>query len=136
MAVVSLADYLSSNPAAKKYAKILSDCINGVRIDGRIGKIGGFERNPAACASEIRKAHIRMPSEQPWHHAKEQPFRSSDNFLIYCHHHEISDHYHIIAIVTPDAHAKIDKMLFGICEYAEKNFHNLNSRELKELQTF
>lgn len=136
MAVVSLASYLSTNSSAKKYAAILSDCINGIRLDGRLGKLGGFERNAQACASGIRKAHIKMPNEKSWEHGKAQPFRSSDNFLIYCHHHDASDHYHIIAIVTPDAHSRIDKMLFGICEYAEKNFHCLNSRELKDLEVF
>lgn len=136
MAVVSLAGYLSADPAANKYAKILSDCINGIRLDGRLGKLGGFERNAQACSSGIRKAHIKMPHESPWPGNKAQPFRSSDNFLIYCHHHDTSDHYHIIAIVSPDGHSRIDKMLYGICEYAEENFHCLNSRELSSLQVF
>ena len=136
MAVVSLAAYLSTNTTAKKYAKMLSDCINDVRLDGRMGKLGGFERNSQASSSGIRKAHIRMPSDKPWSSGKPQPFRSSDNFLVYAHHHAESGHYQIIAIITPDAHAKADKMLFGICEYAENNFHCLNARELAKLETY
>lgn len=136
MAVVSLASNLAKNPAAKIYAKMLSDCINDIRLDGRLGKLGGFERSPQACDSCIRKAHIKMAHEEPWPRGKPQPFRSSDNFLIYCHHYDVSDHYHIIAIVTPDAHKKADGMLFNICEYAEKHFHCLNSKELLTLETF
>ena len=136
MDVVSLATHLSSDPIAKKYAKMLSCALNEVSLDGRMGKLGGFERNKSAALSGIRKAHIRMPWEQPWGKRVPQRLRSSDNFLIYCSHNLIDNHYQIIQIVSPDGHSRIDSMLPAIIDFAESNFHCLSGREIQELETY
>ncbi len=43
------------------------------------------------------------------------------------------DYYQIIAIITPDAHARADALIPYLAELAETHFHQLDISELKNL---
>lgn len=133
MASVSLHESLSGNATFEGYARELTDYLNGVSLSGRLGKNGGFERNKRATESGILKIHIKVPGESFWDSSVIQRHRTSNNYLVYARHWDFSDIFQIIAIVTPDAHERIDGLLPGIVQVVERDFQDLNERQLSQL---
>lgn len=135
MAIVSITNSLASNNIFQYYAKSLSLVLNG-ESNSRIGKLAGFERSSFARDSLIRKAHIKMPNEIPWGRNHRDAFRTSDNFLVFSQHYLHPEHYQILTIITPNAHAVADQMLQSLSVLAENTFHCLNKIQLSELKQY
>lgn len=133
MAEVCIHSSIANNQTVQGYARELSNYLNGVSLSGRLGKNGGFERNNAATQSGIMKIHIKIPGEVHWGTDEKQRYRTSNNYLVYARHWDFSDKYQIIAIITPDAHERIDGLLPDIIEIAENSFHKLNQTQLAQL---
>lgn len=133
MAGVCIHPSIADNQTVQGYARELANYLNGVSLSGRLGKNGGFERNNAATRSGIMKIHIKIPGEAHWVIGEAQRYRTSNNYLVYTRHWDFSEIYQIIAIVTPDAHERIDGLLPDIIRIAEHDFHALNEEQLKEL---
>ncbi len=132
MAKVCIHPGIADNPTVQGYARELSSFLNGVSLSGRLGKNGGFERNTSATASGIMKMHIKVPGEGFWNPRQRQAQRTSDNYLVYARHWDMIDLYQVIAIVTPDAHARIDGLLPDIIKAVEESFHDLNENQLTQ----
>lgn len=132
MAQVCIHPNIADNLTVQGYARELSSFLSGVSLSGRLGKNGGFERNTAATASGIMKIHIKAPGEEFWRSQQRQTQRISDNYLVYARHWDMNNLYQVIAIVTPDAHARIDGLLPGIIKAAEAAFHDLNESQLTQ----
>ncbi|EOC0700404.1 type II toxin-antitoxin system YafO family toxin [Salmonella enterica subsp. enterica serovar Kokomlemle] len=136
MKEVSVHKSLADNPTVQGYARELSDFLNGRSVSGRIGRIGGFERNNEATKSSIMKVHIKMAGEGFWGSDISLMNRTSNSFLVYASHWDFSDKVQIIAIVSPDAHERIDRLLPDIIRIAENDFHSLSESELKQLEFY
>lgn len=135
-ASVFLHPSLEGNNTAIGYAKELSDYLNRVSLSGRIGKDGGFERNAQATSSGVMKIHIKIPGEGFWSSSLRQSLRTSDNYLVYAMHWDDPGKFMVIAIITPDAHARIDGLLPSIIKITEKDFHSLTMSDFKVLKFY
>ncbi|WP_024913486.1 type II toxin-antitoxin system YafO family toxin [Chania multitudinisentens] len=133
MARVCLHRSLASIPVMQGYARELSLYLNGLSLSGRLGRNGGFERNAKSQSSGILKIHFKAPGEGFWSSSVRQIDRTCDNYMIYVRHWDDADIFQIIAVITPDAHARADAMIPDIIEIAELDFHSLNSSQLQEL---
>ncbi|MFU2074807.1 type II toxin-antitoxin system YafO family toxin [Gallibacterium anatis] len=102
------------------------------------GHYGGFERNTQAEESGIKKLHVALGKKdfllKTWRFADGDK-RTCDNFLVYVRHWVYSDYFHIIAIITPNAHANADKLIHGIIEQAEV-FHANGLPDLQKIPYF
>lgn len=136
MAEVYLHPSLAQDITVQGYARELSDYLNGTALSGRLGKNGGFERNNAAIQSSILKIHIKVPGETLWNAADVQRYRTSNNYLVYARHWDLTQKFQIICIVTPDAHQRIDGLLPSIIKIAEDGFHSLNEEQLNQLTCY
>ncbi|EJA5052709.1 type II toxin-antitoxin system YafO family toxin [Salmonella enterica] len=136
MVDVSIHKSLSDNPTVQGYARELSDFLNGRSLSGRIGRYGGFERNNEATKSSIMKVHIKMTGEGFWSSDIRQINRTSNSYLVYAMHWNFSDKVQIIAIVSPDAHERIDRLLPDIIRITESDFHSLSESELNQLELY
>lgn len=133
MVYVSLSSGLPFNDAAQAYARMLASFLSTGRPGPFFGNLGRFERNVNAIQSGIWKLHIRLTDEGGWPPSQKQSERKSNNFLIYAQHWDCRDHYQILAVLSPDAHEKVDKLLPSLISSVEKEFHSLSERELKSL---
>ncbi len=133
MVKVSLHRSLESYSVMQGFARELSLYLNGLSLSGRLGRNGGFERNANAQSSGILKIHFKAPGEGFWPSSARQTDRTSDNYMVYVRHWDDIDTFQIIAVITPDAHAKADAMLPDIIDIAESDFHSLNSLQLQGL---
>lgn len=133
MAKVCIHQSIANNQTIQGYATELSNYLNGTSVSGRLGKNGGFERNSSATASGILKIHIKAPGEAHWSSNIQQRHRTSDNYLVYARHWSRTELFQVIALVTPDAHARIDGLLPNIINITEKHFQDLNDSQLDQL---
>lgn len=133
MVYVSVASDLLFNAAAHDYAAMLAKHLGGYGTAGWLGNQGRFERNMKAIESGIWKMHILPVSEKPWPQGMPVHQRKSDNYLVYAQHWYHDSHYQIIAVIIPDAHYRIDKLLDGLIQTVESSFQSLNEQELKLL---
>lgn len=133
MAKVCIHSSLASNETIQGYARELSAFLNGDSLSGRIGKNSGFERNHSATSCGIIKAHIKIPGAGFWPANLPQKNRTSNDYLVYVRHWDFSDTFQILAVITPDAHERIDGLLPTLVDIAEKSFHDLNDAQLKAL---
>ncbi|QIE96388.1 hypothetical protein G5574_05165 [Pantoea stewartii] len=124
---------LANNSTVQGYARELSAYLNGASVSGRLGKNGGFERNTNATQSGILKIHIKIPGSGYWPTNLSQVKRTSNDYLVYVRHWDYNEKYQILAIITPDAHERIDGLLPDLIKIAEKCFHDLNDNQLKQL---
>ncbi|EAQ6132025.1 hypothetical protein AXA88_25725 [Salmonella enterica] len=116
------------------FARALAESLNGISDSGYIGKFSRFERNAAAVASDICKYHIRLPGvDQPWTVAFDAYRRTSDAFLVVTTHCFYTEYIQILYILSPPAHARVDRILPQFINKAEK-FHSLSKADLKELR--
>lgn len=103
-----------------------------------LGHHGRFERNPQAELSNLYKIHIAIYQTdfdlKTWQR-RNGLSRTCDNFVIYTQHFLEEECFQILGVVTPDAHATIDKLLPHFIEQAEK-FHSMNSIQLANLAWF
>ncbi|MDD9340068.1 MAG: type II toxin-antitoxin system YafO family toxin [Providencia heimbachae] len=136
MPIVTITPKYLNNTVYRQYAARLSDVLNGNAIHGYLGKLADFRNSGVARQSFIEKVHIRVPGEKPWGKSIRQEVRVSDNFLVFCKHCMYDDYYQVIAIITPDAHAKSDAMIPILAGMAETYFHSLSFKELMELESF
>lgn len=103
-----------------------------------LGHHGRFERNAQAELSNLHKIHIAIYHSDfdltTWQNRNGLK-RTCDNFVIYTQHFFEEERFQILGIVTPDAHATIDKLLPYFIEQAEQ-FHSMNSHQLAQLIWF
>lgn len=103
-----------------------------------LGHYGRFERNPQAELSNLHKIHIAIYQTdfdlKTWQR-RNGLNRTCDNFVIYTQHFFEEECFQILGIVTPDAHATIDKLLPYFIEQAER-FHSMNGNQLSSLNWF
>lgn len=103
-----------------------------------LGHHGYFEQNPQAMDSQLNKLHIALYRSdwtlKTWKNRNGYN-RTCDNMVIYVQHFFQSNYYQILAIVTPEAHKNIDKLLPTYIQLAEE-FHTLRPYELSQLPTF
>lgn len=133
MAKVSIHSSLENYAVIQGFARELSLYLNGLSLSGRLGRNGGFERNANAQSSGILKIHFKAPGEGFWQTSVRQTDRTSDNYIVYVRHWDDVEAFQIIAVITPDAHAKADAMLPDIIEIAESDFHSLGHSQLQDL---
>lgn len=103
-----------------------------------LGHHGYFEQNSQAMDSQINKLHIALYNSdwtlKTWKNRNGYN-RTCDNMVIYVEHFFQPNYYQILAIVTPEAHKNIDKLLTGYVQLAE-DFHKLRPSELSRLDAF
>ncbi len=136
MPIVTITPRYKDNGVYRKYAAKLSAALNGSSFSGYVGKFADFRNSAIARQSFIEKVHIRTPNEKPWDGETRQAVRVSDNFLVFCKHCMYDDYYQILAIITPDAHARSDALLPILADMAETYFHSLSLKELAGLDQF
>ncbi len=134
MVYVSVAEDLLFNAAAYDYASMLAKYLSDAEeVSGWLGCQGRFEFNMKAMESGIWKLHIRPLNEKPWPAKVMLHNRKSDNYLVYAQHWYYENHYQVIAVVIPDAHARIDKLMSRLIRMVEDSFQCLSEQELKLL---
>ncbi len=136
MVYVSITDGLKANPTAQHFAFLLARCLSKSSTSPLFGARGGFERNRSAVAAGIEKFHIRMPNSKPWASHVSLSRRTSNNYLVFARHFYKDNYFQILALISPDAHQRIDDMLPAIIDLAEKHFIELSDAELFSLHHF
>ncbi|EHX2324761.1 type II toxin-antitoxin system YafO family toxin [Salmonella enterica subsp. enterica serovar Rubislaw] len=127
----------AAGPLENYFAKALANYKNRQTVSAYLGKLGGFERNQHANLSGIYKAHIRIPGEdEPWPKSVPIHRRVSDNFLVFAIHNTYPLNIQIIAIIKPNGHERIKRLLPAIIDITEKKFQMLNERQLNKLNHF
>ncbi|MCZ5622837.1 type II toxin-antitoxin system YafO family toxin [Escherichia coli] len=86
------------------------------------------------CTANIRKIHLKLPGDKPWSPEAPLSERTCDNFLVFAQHLYDDEHYQILAIISPDAHQRVDAMLPRLVKLAEENFIELSPEELARLK--
>lgn len=135
MIKVSITNALMNKGAAHRYAQNLAESLSLGKQFWCFGSHGGFERNYEAMAANIRKIHVLLEGDKPWPANYSISERTCNNFLIYAHHLYEDDHFQILALISPDAHARVDAMLPEIIKLAEA-FIELPLSELEKLKTY
>lgn len=136
MAKVSITENLQHKAAAHRFAQNLARYLaNGTQF-WCFGSHGGFEKNYAAMAANIRKIHVKLDGDAPWPAELSLSERTCNNYLVYAQHLYEDEHYQILALISPDAHQLIDKMLPSIINLAEESFIELSVAELNKLKTY
>ncbi|EEV1982745.1 TPA: type II toxin-antitoxin system YafO family toxin [Escherichia coli] len=116
------------------YARQLAALLNGDAEAGYLGRVASFERNFDATSEGIKHIHIRIAGkEEPWSSKVRRFERKSDNFLIYATHWFYGNYHQVLAIVSPDAHHRIDSILPDMIDYVARNFSPLTEEQLKAL---
>ncbi len=102
-------------------------------IPDLFGRDAPFERNRAAMDEKIRHLHFCFRSEWTikWQR-KTQYHRTSDNFIIYVPHWRFDNWFCILAVITPEAHRRINNLLPQIIQKAQW-FNQLGKDELIQL---
>ncbi|WP_413730788.1 type II toxin-antitoxin system YafO family toxin [Sodalis sp. RH22] len=136
MVYVSITDGLRSDQTAQYFASMLAKNLSGLPSSPLFGARGGFERNRASVEAGIEKFHIRMPNTKPWASNISLSRRTSNNYLVFARHFYKDNYYQILALISPNAHQRIDDMLPALIELAEKYFIELSDNELANLQHF
>lgn len=117
-------------------AEPLFQYFNGEMLPHFIGRDAPFERNRAASELDIRHLHFIYLNEITPQWIKRDAFRrTSDNFLIYTRHWRFTQLHCVLAVVTPEAHQRINGLLPQLIRQAEW-FHNLGQDELQQLSWF
>lgn len=100
-----------------------------------LGHYGRFERNKQAELSNLHKVHIALYQSdfnlKTWK-GRNGTNRTCDNFVIYTQHFFEDKHFQLLGILTPNAHADIDKYLPYFIQQAEL-FQSLNIFQLSSL---
>ncbi|MEG9832566.1 type II toxin-antitoxin system YafO family toxin [Serratia marcescens] len=136
MIKVSITAELSDDETARHFAQMVARCLSNLPASPLLGCRGGFERNPNAMAAGIEKFHVRMPDEEAWPSHTPINRRTSNNFLVFARHFYDDNYFQILALVTPEAHQRIDAMLPRLIDLAENTFIELSERELDKLEHF
>ncbi|HIE1445906.1 type II toxin-antitoxin system YafO family toxin [Serratia liquefaciens] len=136
MIKVSITADLCTDPTARHFAQIVARCLSNLPTSALLGCRGGFERNANAMAAGIEKFHIRMPDDIPWPSHVPINRRTSNNFLVFARHFYDDDYFQILALVSPDAHQRIDAMLPRLIDLAENTFIELSDEDLDRLEHF
>lgn len=111
----------------------LFDLLDKNEITSALGRNAKFERNRAACDEGIYHIHFCFPSEITEKWLRKDPFhRTSDNFVIYVRHWRFDKLCCILAVITPEAHQRIDHLLPQLIVKAQ-HFNQLGREELAEL---
>lgn len=101
-----------------------------------LGRNARFERNRAACDEDIFHIHFCFPSEvNPQWLQKDIYYRTSDNFIIYTKHWRFDKLCCVLAVITPEAHQRIDGLLPKLIQEAQY-FNGLGKDDLLELTWF
>lgn len=118
---------------SSSFIAVLYDYFADKGLPDIFGRDAPFERNRAACDALIRHLHFCFPNEinHQWLR-KTQFHRTSDNFIIYTKHWRFSQLYCVLAVITPEAHQRIDRLLPKLIQQAEW-FNDLNSEDLLNL---
>ncbi|MBZ6385538.1 MULTISPECIES: type II toxin-antitoxin system YafO family toxin [Pantoea] len=135
MVKVSIAQGLSKSGVAHRYAQNLAEHISLGRQFWCFGSHGGFERNYEAMSANIRKIHLLIDGDKPWHPDAPLSERTSNNYLVYAKHFYREEHLQLLAIISPNAHQVIDDLLPGLVDLAEQ-FIELSDEELALLKTY
>ncbi|MEH8093673.1 type II toxin-antitoxin system YafO family toxin [Gallibacterium anatis] len=103
-----------------------------------LGHHGGFERNIRAEENEIKKFHIALSRKdfllETWRFTDGNR-RTCDNFLVYVHHWYHSEYYQILDIISPNAHTRVDRLIYDIVKKSDV-FHALSLSDLQKLPYF
>ncbi|WP_446834116.1 type II toxin-antitoxin system YafO family toxin [Testudinibacter sp. P27/CKL/0425] len=103
-----------------------------------MGHYGQFENNAQAMASNINKMHIALCSQdmtlRTWQRRNGHN-RTADNFVIYTEHFLHDKYFQILAVLSPEAHRRINTLLPSYINQAEQ-FHRLSETQLNSLPYF
>lgn len=136
MAKVSITEKLQHKAAAHRFAQNLAQNLASDTQFWCFGSHGGFEKNYDAMAANIRKIHVKLEGDTPWPPEYSLSERTCNNYLVYAQHLYEDEHYQILALISPDAHQVIDRMLPSIIKLAEETFIELPLEELNKLKTY
>lgn len=134
MAKVSITQGLSRSGAAHKYAKCLAEHLSSGKQFWCFGS-HGIERNYEATSANIRKIHLLIEGDRPWPPEAPLSERTSNNYLVYTKHFYREDHFHLLAIISPNAHQVVDDLLPRLVELAE-DFIEISDDELEKLHIY
>lgn len=100
-----------------------------------LGHYGRFEHNPRA--EDIYKIHVAdiggLLSEN-WK-SKRGYNRTSDHFVVYSQHWFLRERFHILAVVTPNAHQRIDSLITALIDKAEA-FNAMTKAQIEQLPSY
>lgn len=100
-----------------------------------LGHYGKLENNPRA--RDLHKIHIANIGgllSDNWK-SKRGYNRTSDHFVIYCHHWNYSKCFHILAVITPNAHQRIDSLITELIDKAEA-FNAMTKAQIEQLPSY
>lgn len=116
-----------------EFTQALKEYFNQQSLPDFLGRDAPFERNRAACDEQIRHIHFCFINEITPQWLKRSQFqRTSDNFIIYTRHWRFDKLCCVLAVITPDAHRRIDNLLTQLIMQA-KWFNKLGRDELNKL---
>lgn len=108
---------------------------NGEYYEPFLGHKGKFENNPKA--DSLHKMHIAniggLTSEN-WQSERGYK-RTSDHFVVYSEHWAIEGAFHILDVVTPNAHQRIDSLITTLIDKAEA-FNVMTKAQIAELTAY
>ncbi|UIW10334.1 toxin [Flyfo siphovirus Tbat2_3] len=136
MVRVSVTEGLYRLGAAHKYAAMLAEFLSKGTQYWCFGSDGGFERSYEAMAANIKKIHLKLDGDPPWPPGCSLSQRTCDNYLVYAKHLYNDEHYQLLAIISPNAHSRIDSMLPAIIRLVEDTFSEISEEELGRLKTY
>lgn len=129
---------LQTFPHIEKIAVGLAIFHNTGNYPSFLGHYGQLERNPLAMQSNIHKIHIALYQNdfdlETWQN-RNGAYRTCDNMVVYTQHFFQDEYFQILGIITPNAHARLDKLITDLIEQAEK-FHSLRPTDLLKIKYF
>lgn len=132
--IVTLHESLKADPKAAEIAQSIAvfEASGRIHYPKFFGHYGGFENQPNA--DNLHKLHlagIHGLTSTNWKSSRGYQ-RTSDHFAVYCEHWLNHKWLQLLAIVTPDAHQRIDKLLPALIEQTEI-FNALSEPQIKQL---
>lgn len=124
MVKVSIYGKIEFPAVAEKYAKLLKNWKEEGVLPSVFGYEGAWEQSGPLVASYVSKIHIRLPEEKPWPKEMPAPARKSNSYLVYARHWADANNYHIISIMSPDAHRMARTSFLAELERRAEKFQN------------
>lgn len=108
---------------------------NGECYEYFLGHKGKFENNPRA--ESLHKMHIANIGGLLSDNWKSQRGynRKSNHFVIYSEHWDLDGRFHILDVVTPNAHQRIDSLIADLIDKAEA-FNAMTKAQIDQLKSY
>lgn len=108
---------------------------DGEHYEPFLGHKGKFENNPRADSlNKIHIANIGGLLSDNWKSQKGYK-RTSNHFVVYAEHWNLDDCFHILDVVTPNAHQRIDSLITALIDKAEA-FNAFTKTQIEQMPNY